>query len=391
MLGIYGDILRLPGATRFCLAGAVGRLPLSMAGLGIVLLVVERTGSYRDAGLVSAGYIVTAAIFAPIQGRIADRSGQTPVLLISSTIFAIGISLVLWSAGGPLLTAILCASVAGIGAPQTGNMSRRRWSQLVERRQLNTAFALEAVLEEVVFVVGPVLVTFLTINVEERTGLLTATVCAVAGSWALALQRSTDPGRAERTGIARDPLPAGSLAVVVWAAICLGIMFGSAEVLVVAFTDEQGHKSLSGVVLAVWAASSLLAGLIVGARSWQASPLVRLRLSSGLLAVLFIPLPWVPSIPMLVVVMAATGLMIAPTLIAVTALVESTMPMSRLTEAFMWMGAGLAAGVAPGASVSGWVIDQADASAGFVVPLLAAATTALIAIVYRSPSASRRG
>jgi len=217
-----------------------------MAGLGIVLLVAERTGSYRDAGLVSAGYIVTAAISAPAQGWIADRLGQAPVLIGSSLIFALGVVLVLWSAGGPMLTAALCAAVAGLGAPQSGNMARRRWSQLVERGQLNTAFALEAVLDEVVFVIGPVLVTFLTVNVEERIGLLVATLCAVAGSWTMAMQRRTDPGRAAHSGARREPLPTGLLGIVVCTAVSLGVMFGSAEVLVVAFTDEQDESRWPG-------------------------------------------------------------------------------------------------------------------------------------------------
>jgi len=88
--------------------------------------------------------------------------------------------------------------------------------------------------------------------------------------------------------------------------------------------------------------------------------------------------------------MAATGVMIAPTLIAVTALVEATMPLSRLTEALMWMGAGLAAGVAPGAAISGWAVDHAGASAGFLVPLLAAASAAVIVLAYRRPLPQRR-
>lgn len=387
MLTTYGAILRTPGAAAFSLAATLGRLPLSMAGLGIVLLVVERTGSYAQAGVVAAGYILAAAVAAPVQGRVADRWGQAPVLVAASVIFAAGTALILTTAGGPTGVAMLSAAVAGLGAPQTGNMARRRWSHLLaaDRARLTTAFALEAVLDEAVFIVGPVLVTFLTISVAESAGLLVAAVCSCAGSWALAVQRSSAPPthRGVRGSSAR--LPAGLLAVVVVAAACMGVLFGATEVLVVAFTDEQGRPGLAGLVLALWAVGSLAAGVLVGALPAPASPLRRLRATTAILGLLFLPLPWAPNIVLLAAGMLVTGFMVAPTLIAATTLVEATMPPSRLTEALMWTGAGLSIGVAPGATLSGLVVDHVSASAGFLVPCAAALAASAIAFAYRRP------
>ncbi|WP_293783016.1 MFS transporter [uncultured Aeromicrobium sp.] len=387
MLSTYGAILRTHGAVAFSLAATLGRLPLSMAGLGIVLLVVERTGSYAQAGVVAAGYIVAAAVAAPVQGRAADRWGQARVLVAASLIFAAGTGLILATAGGSVAVATLCAAVAGLGAPQTGNMARRRWSHVLaaDRSRLSTAFALEAVLDDAVFIIGPVLVTFLTISVAESAGLLVAAVCSCAGSWSLAAQRSSAPPthRGGRGSSAR--LPAGLLAVVVVAAACLGILFGSTEVLVVAFADEQGRPGLAGVVLALWAVGSLAAGVLVGALPAPASPLRRLRVTTAVLGVLFLPLVWAPDIALLAAGMLMTGFMVAPTLIAATTLVEAAVPPARLTEALMWTGAGLSIGVAPGATLSGLVVDQMSASAGFLVPCAAALAASATAMTYRRP------
>ncbi len=188
MLGTYGDVLSRPGAALFSFTAMISRFPLSMAGLGLVLVVSERTGSYGQAGTVAAAYVLSAAALGPTQGRLADRLGQTPVLLVVGALYAVGLALTLVAIDGDWSTpwVHVCAAFAGAATPQTGSMVRARWTHVVkDRGQLNTAFAIEAVLDEVVFVVGPVVVTFLTIQVSDYAGLAVAGAAATLGSWAL--------------------------------------------------------------------------------------------------------------------------------------------------------------------------------------------------------------
>ena len=84
MLAKYRVILTLPGASYFVLAGLIARFPISMYGLGAVLLVQSRTGSYFEAGVVSAAFAISAAVGGPVTSRFADRLGQNrliPLLL----------------------------------------------------------------------------------------------------------------------------------------------------------------------------------------------------------------------------------------------------------------------------------------------------------------------
>ncbi|MGZ5409518.1 MAG: MFS transporter, partial [Aeromicrobium sp.] len=170
MLKPYRRVLALPGTFAFSLTGLIARLPLSMTGLGIVLVVSDRTGSYGLAGTVAAAYVLAAAVGAPAQGRVSDRAGQAAVLRVTGLVFATGITLMLLAIqadwGTPWVH--LCAVIAGIASPQAGSMVRARWAYvLTDRRQLNTAFALEAVIDEMVFIIGPVLVTFMTIEIAQ--------------------------------------------------------------------------------------------------------------------------------------------------------------------------------------------------------------------------------
>ncbi len=381
MLTTYRDALSHPGAALFSFTAVWSRLPLSMAGLGIVLLIHERTGSFGQAGVMSACYVLSAAAFGPLQGRLIDRFGQTIVLWVVGATYAIGIAAFLyavdaeWAAPWPQA----CALLAGLATPQTGSMVRARWNHAIrDRRQLNTAFSIEAILDEAVFVVGPVLVTFLTYQVSDYAGLTCAAVAALLGSWALALQRASAPPATRHHDRAGPAINWAGLWPMVAVSVSLGIVFGAAEVMIAAFATEHDQKGSAGVVLAVWAAGSLVAGVIVGALPQPPFPLRRLRMSLLILSLLFAPMALLSSVPLLAVGMFFGGFMISPTLIAMVNLVERVVPPTRLTEALTWTTTGMSVGVAPGASVVGAVIDAHGAAAGFMVPLIAGLAGCLV-------------
>jgi MFS family permease len=93
MLTSYRRILAEPGALRMSMAALVARLPISMVGLGIVLLVSAATGRYGVAGAISAAYMIANAGFAILQGRLLDRLGQATVLAVASIGFGSAVGL----------------------------------------------------------------------------------------------------------------------------------------------------------------------------------------------------------------------------------------------------------------------------------------------------------
>lgn len=386
----YAAVLAVPGAAAASLAALVARLPLSMAGLGIVLLVSGQEGSYGAAGAVTAAYIVAAAIGAPVQGRLGDAIGQRIVLLAAGTVFVVGVGgfLLAVHSGAPRSLSLLAVSFAGLGAPQAGSFIRARWTVLLRDRGelLQTAFALEAVIDEVVFIVGPIAVTVIATAAGPFEAMATVALLALVGSIALASTRRADHPTTDRAVHRRPPLGLVFVAPIVAVSVGIGILFGSVEVLVVAFATDLGQRGLSGLVLAAWASGSLLAGLGVGAMRPARNQIRRLQFSLTGLALTFVPMLWIDSLGWLSLALFLGGFLIAPSLISAVSLIQAHVPASRLTEGIAWSTTGMAVGVAPGAAVVGQIIDQFGTSTAFGVPLVAGLLAALAAWLAIPPA-----
>ena len=394
----YRRVLGLPGALVFSMSGLVARLPISMVSLGIVVLVSTRTGSYSLAGSVSAAYLVAGAVFAVLQARLIDRLGQGRVLPVSVAVFAAGLVAMMAAVetNRPAPWPHLFAAVAGAALPQIGSSVRARWSLLVtDKQELHTAFAFEAVVDETVFIVGPALVTVLATTVHPLAGLGAAVLAALAGTAVLVSQRRTEPPASGATWHhPSDPMPWRMLGPLVACAFMMGALLGGAEVATVAFSDEMGAKPLSGLMLALWALGSLLAGLVTGAVHLRASNASRFRWGMLALGLLMLPLPFVSGFVLLAVFLFLSGFAISPTLIASFAWIEESVPADRLTEGITVFLTGLAAGLAPGAALVGLVVDAAGASASYGVTAVAGLLGAGLAFATRrfsgvpSPSGS---
>ncbi|MCY7397144.1 MAG: MFS transporter, partial [Nocardioides sp.] len=384
MLTSYRRILTPPGHLLFSLTGLFARLPISMVGLGIVLLVEAGTGSYGVAGAVSAAYMVANAILAILQGRLVDGLGQARVLAGASVVFGVAMVALITSvqSGWAIGTSYLFAALAGGSLPQIGSCVRARWSHVLSApADVQTAYALEAVVDEAVFILGPILVTVLATSVHPVAGLGAAIVAGVGGSLAFAAQHRTEPPAQphDRSTGARPGLPWRTVVPLTVVCACLGVLFGAAEVTTVAFADEQGDKAYAGGLLALWALGSLLSGVVTGAVSWRSGPTVRVRIGSLAMAAAMVPLAFIDSLPLMGLALIVGGVAIAPTMVATLSLTERSVPPARLTEGMAIMQTGLVAGVAPGATLSGFVVDHSGASAAFLVSVAAGLVAALAA------------
>ena len=388
MLESYRRVFAHPGSAAFSATGLVARLPMSMMTLGIVILVSELTDSYGLAGQVSAAFVIGNAAIAILQGRLADRFGQAPVLLIDAVLFALATGMLVtaatedWSSPLPHLFAAL----AGAAMPQVGSMVRGRWAHVVnDDQERHTAFAVEAVVDEVVFVAGPGLVTFLSTIYAPQTGLLVALTLGTVGTVGLALQRRTaPPAHPVHKESKADPFPWAQIIPIGIAAVGLGALFGALEVGTVAVAEDAGHKAASGALLAVFSAGSLVAGVVAGAITWRSGPLRRFQAGIGLLAVGLLVLPFLGNLYLLGAVLFVVGSALAPTLIAIVSLLESSTPRSRLTEAMAVFQTGISAGLAPGAFLTGLVADHSHGPTTYWVGVAAGVLTLVAALCCRA-------
>jgi predicted MFS family arabinose efflux permease len=210
-------------------------------------------------------------------------------------------------------------------------------------------------------------------------------LAALLGTAALTVQRATEPPPAGRHHTARGGAPMGwaVLAPLTVSSFGLGMLFGGAEVATVAFAEELGRTSLAGLLLAIWAAGSLIAGLATGAVHLEVAQAVRFRWGLLTLALLMLPLPFLGSLLPMAVFLFLAGFAISPTLIASVAWVQETVPATRITEGIAIVTTGLAAGIAPGAAVVGVVVDAYGASASYWVPAVAGLAGAAVAFSAR--------
>lgn len=392
--GAYLTLLSDRTSLAFTLAGFVARLPVSMTGLSIVLLISLITESYGQAGIVTACATLTGAIAAPWWGRRIDRLGQSRVLIIAALICNVSLALLLITVlvGLPLPITCLAAIGVGLGYPSAGSAVRARWShRLRDSPLLGTAFAFEAIVDEVVFIVGPVLATFLATSVHPALGLVSCIVLGLTGAIALAVQRGSQPPIATPgDGSETQPgLSAVRLIPIALGCAALGMLFGGMEVVIVAFADAAGVLPFAGFIVMAWAAGSLLSAVVTGTIAWRVTPARRFQVGAVLLAASMVPLLFVQHPVAVALLLVLSGLAIAPTLIATVSVTQEAVPAGRLTEALGWTSTGMAAGVAAGAAGLGQLIDHFGASAGFLgtvgIGLLLVISAAFVRDARRGP------
>lgn len=373
MLTPYRDVLSRPGALAFSSSGLIARLPMSMAGIGIVLLVEALYDSYALAGRVSAVYVLTQALCSPRLARLVDHHGQarvmTPAIAVASA-GLIGLT-VAASLHAPTPWLYATAVVTGATIGSFGALVRARWSHLLRSpRELHSAYSLESALDELVFIVGPVLATTLAAGVTPTAALVVAVVgMLVGGYWFLGLRATQPPPTAPVAGAprTRSVMRSGGMVVLAVVFVGMGTVFGATDVSTVAFAEEQGRPELAGVVLAIFAAGSMISGLLYGARHWESALWKRFALGMVALAAGAALFVLVTSMAVLAVVMFVAGFAIAPTLINGNGLVQHFVARERLTEGLTIVGTSLGIGVSAGASLAGLAIDAGGSHGGFLV------------------------
>ncbi|MGW1653543.1 MFS transporter [Streptomyces atratus] len=384
----YRAIFAAPGTKGFSAAGFLGRMPLSMMGIGVVTMVSQLTGRYGLAGALSATLAMSAAVIGPLISRLVDRHGQRRVLRPATLVALAAVAGLLICAQQRLADWTLFVFAAGAGCvPSVGSMIRARWAEIYRGspRQLHTAYSWESIVDEVCFIFGPIISIGLSTAWFPEAGPLLAAGFLLVGVFWLTAQRATEPVPHPREQHTRgSALRSRGLQVLVVTFVATGAIFGAIDVVTVAFAEEQGHKAAASLVLAVYALGSCLAGAVFGLLHLKGKPSTRWLVGVCAMAVSMIPLQLAGNLPFLAVALFVAGLAIAPTMVTTMALVEQHVPRTELTEGMTWTSTGLAVGVALGSSAAGWVVDASGAEAGYVVPAVAGALAAAVAFLgYR--------
>ena len=368
-----------PPLTRAIVSGLLGRLPLVMMMLSLVLLVRGLGHPYWVVGITTGCLVCGTALAAPFLGRLADRVGAVPVLAVSTLGAGSGLLVIaaIPERLGPVGLAVL-AFLVGASEPPVNAVLRASIPRLAGDDGLQGVYAVEAALQEVLFVVGPPLVALIVLVSSPRVALATCgVVLIVSVAWFTVVVRPhVAPGR-PRTG--PSVLSSRGLRLLVGTFGLIGIMFGAIDISTVASLDVHGHRDLAGLALGVWAVGSLVTGVLVARRlrvpAWR-----RLPWLLGLMSALTAPLILLQAEPALLFGgLLLQGCCIAASLGTVFELVPSVATEEGLTEAFAWTSSFILAGFAVGAAVSGTLTELGGAGAGFALATAAPLAATLLA------------
>ena len=364
----------------------VARLPMGMAALALVLLVRGAGAGYGEAGLVAAAYAIAVAIGAPYGGRQVDRRGPRLVLRRRMVLFPtlFGLVAVLGQTGAPIAAIAIAAAAAGLTFAPIGSALRSIWPTVVGADGARTAYALDAALQEVVFVGGPLLVVILAV-VSPVAAVAGAAVIAGVGTYAFSrLPPVRDAGPAEQRHSARlGALSAVGVRTIALLSLWLGLGFGAVEIAVPAFAEAEGNRALAGIALAGFSAGSLVGGLLAGLRP---SSDERRRIIFGtfvLTGLMILPLA-AGSVGSMALLLFFAGLPIAPVVAAMYGQIGRVAAAGSVAEAFSWFGTAVSIGIAGGSVAGGWLIDSNSWRAAVLLGVACLGLGALLTALRRA-------
>lgn len=398
-LARYAALIEQRDLRQLFLASVVGRLPIGISGLAILILVQSSSGSFARGGAATGSYVAGLAVVAPVLGRLIDRYGPRRVLVSAGLLFPTALVALVMSVAGnasPWLQLLFAAAAGATFPPITVCMRTLLKRRLREDALLSTAYSLESVLIELIFIAGPMLVALFVALASPAVAVLAAAVSGSAGTvlfLRLSAMRDWQVEKAASNRLA-GPLAQPGFLALIGVVLCYSIAFGLTEIGLTAYATESGTPALAGVLLGLMSAGSAFGGLAYGSRNWHL-PLARqfaLMLALMGVGLALLALPWGPWGFAAWSVVA--GIVMAPALIIQSMLVAKTSRPEHSTEAFTWSASALLSGVGLGVTAGGGLLEvfhspvvlASAAGAAFL-----GALTARLALRPRNPATPAAG
>jgi MFS family permease len=389
----YGAFVRQPDVARLLVVGLLSRMPIGMAGFAMLMFLRESLGNFTLAGTAVGINFITMAACAPIQGRLIDRHGPRPVLLVTGAVQPLSLAGVLLAAssGAPFWIVAVCAGIAGVFTSPITTITRTMWRTRFDREEdRRTAFALDSVTIEINFTLGPAIAAGVLATWGARAAFALSIVVVAASvaiyvlSGVLSLFRQVAGGERHMLG----PLTEPRLWLVFIATFGLTMCFGFLEVGYPAYATFLSAPALGGILLAINSLGSALGGGLYGGMHFKMTVERQFACAMALMAV---PLAMHAVILQPVVVFAVVaffaGALIAPTITAQSVLVSRFAPARYATEAFTWSTTFIVAGIGAGMAVGGAMVESVGLRPTFATGAAIMAAMALGTVVLLSPDA----
>jgi MFS family permease len=387
----FARVLRAPDVARLLGAAVLARMPIGIDSLAMVLFVRAETGSFARAGLVAAAFGLGVGFSAPVLGRLIDRRGHARVMLPLAALHAasLGALVALGLAGAPTGALVACGLAAGISVPPVGSVVRPLLAGLLDDDAglLPTAYALDGIAIELVFVTGPLLTAAIVVVASPAVALLVACGFVVLGTIVLVTapaSRAWRPDAGDHERHLLGALASPGMRTIVAATAPVGFALGATEVTMTAFASDHGSRAAAGALMAAWAAGSGVGGLAYGGREHASAPGPRWVRLAAVFPLCSLPLVLAPSILAMAPLALISGLCLAPYMAAANQLVGDVAPPGAVTEAFAWPITAIGLGAAGGSATAGAIAQSWGWRPGFAAVVAAGVVTGAIAVAGRA-------
>lgn len=397
LLSPYRWVLRTPHARYAFATSLVGRLSYGTISLSLILTLTAGGRNYGFAGLVMALFGLTVVLVAPFRASMVDRHGPRlalPPMAGGFAVVLVAIAMIPVRTGAGDAAIAVLAAAAGACAPPLGVVMRAQWSALIDDRNLlQTAFSLDGVAEELLYVTGPTIVGVITVVARPAVGLLITAGLAVAGtglflrSPALSGPKATAAGQRSGSPSAAPEARRAILALAL-ATGAIGLCLGGLGLVIVAFSQARHDPAAVAWIEAALSVGSAVGGLGYGAVTWHISAQRRLFLLAAGLAVVLLPAALSPNLLVLALLIGVAGVLVSPALATAYVLTDALASPRARNRAGNWVNSGYNAGSSAGSVLSGQLVGRIPLAA--CLPVLAAPTLLAVLPVLRLTGADEQ-
>ena len=386
MLGAYAPLFATARARRLVAAALVARLAVGMFDISLILLARNATGSYALAGGALGAHALAIAASAPLRGRIIDRRGARSVMppLVVANAATIAALPPAGETGEGWLIVVL-AAISGLCVPPIVACMRLEWQRLLGRGdpRLSQAYAFEAAAQVGVYIVGPLIAGFAISLDGPEAALAVNAVVALAGGTAFALQTGGPLVAAANREPSASPIRRPGIRTLVVGTAIADIGLGAIDVGVTAFAQQRGHPGAAGLLLAVFAASSVVSAVLYGARTWVTPPGRRLAVLVAMGAVCILPLALADSLIAIGLLLVVAGLPSTAQWATSSLTLDDVAPRSGGAEAYTWLSTANGVGIAMGGLLAGVAVERSGTPAAFVAAAISMAVGAALLVARR--------
>jgi len=350
-----------------------------MLSLGLIIFVENQTSSYAIAGITVGAATLGISVAGPALSRWMAIVGIRTILGTTSFLNVIAVISMAFVPPEPLWL-VLLGLMIGLTQPPIQTAARTIYPGITPKKLLGRLFSLDATAQEIIWVVGPVVITLIAAQFGNLPILITIAVIQATGSiWFIANKEVGSTKIPRTTDAYGKVLKNRIVSIMTFMGLLFIGSFAGLEVGAVAIFEE----AIAGLLIAVFSIGSVLGGVFIGGRAnskYALSWLIALVLLGFSMMLVFPYNPYWVGLSLFI-----AGIGVAPTLGIMALTISGGTKSSEIAEAYGWQTTGQLVGISIGSALAGIAVDVISPVAAFAVSVIFGVGTllaALLAIKY---------